>query len=226
MCMPPGVLLLRLHGLYCVQPDKALTPLDWTLWPDLTAPRIQFPECEGGAFPCKPQLLQSHTELFTTNGTLLHWHHVVAVAVRAYPLSLADLWPALPLPEGWSYAVIRRQGLGHACIDGEPAFAPGGCAISTVCATGGLCLPTVDTSVGFWNATNLHLAWALYTLAPRMPNGWALLGGEDPSHIKRDPNPSPPSVPFPSALVLCATNFVTSQSLTSTTLRRPCVSLR
>lgn len=165
-----------------LQPDKPLTPLDWTLWPDLATPLIQFEDCTGGAFPCRPQLLQTHTALVAADGeTRLQWHHVVAVAVRAYPLSIADFWPALPLPTNWSYAIVRRTGLGHACHDGAPAFAPGGCATSSVCPGpgGGICLPVADTGVGFWDAANLHLAWALYLFAPRTPDGWALFGELD-----------------------------------------------
>ena len=167
-----------------LQPDKALTPLDWSLLADRTA-RIQFADCAHGPAPCAPQLLQTHTRVPAVDGRTgttewLQWHHVVAVAVRSYALSTEDLWPALPLPPGWSYAVMRRSVLGHGCVDGGDAFGTEGCATSTVCpGDGGLCLPVIDTQVGFWDKDNLHIAWAQYLLAPCAPNGWCLLGEMD-----------------------------------------------
>ena len=164
-----------------LQPDKPLTPFDWSLFDDLAA-RIQFNDCKSGAYPCKPQLLQSHTRLLAANTSqpVLQWHHIVAVAVQSYPTSLEDLWPPLPLNAGWSYATVRRSKLGHGCIGGAMAFGPGACALArTLCAGGGLCLPVIDTEVGFWDAPNLHIAWAQYLLAPCGPSGWCLLGEMD-----------------------------------------------
>eukprot|EP01043_Picozoa_sp_COSAG02_P026677 COSAG02_NODE_1544_length_11996_cov_143.122468_1_plen_256_part_00 len=166
-----------------LQPDKALTPLDWSLWVDL-AQQIEFDDCIRSPWPCKPQLLQSHTRIpSTVSGRVLHWHHIVAVAVNAYPLSTTDLWPALPNTTGWSWVSLRRSVLRHGCIDGEDAFGHGGCASSTVCQADsgdeGLCLPVIDTQVGFWDESNLHIAWAQYLLAPRSEVGWSLLGELD-----------------------------------------------
>jgi hypothetical protein len=163
-----------------LQPDKPLTPLDWTIFPD-GEQRIGFANCavQGphNQWPCRPQLLQTHT---VVSG--LQWHHIVAVAVDAYPLSLADLWPAPPPQQlGWHYAVVRRSVLEHGCVEGAPAFGTDGCATSTVCPGGdgnsnSTCLPVIDTKVGFWDVANLHIAWAQYLLAPCSPEGWCLLG--------------------------------------------------
>ena len=60
------------------------------------------------------------------------------------------------------------------------AFGPGACALArTSCVGGGLCLPVIDTEVGFWDTPNLHIAWAQYLLAPCAPSGWCLLGEMD-----------------------------------------------
>ena len=163
-----------------LQPDKPLTPLDWSIFPD-GEQRIAFADCavQGphNQWPCRPQLLQTHTAV-----SGLQWHHIVAVAVDAYALSLADLWPAPPPQQlGWHYAVVRRSVLEHGCVEGAPAFGPGGCATSTVCPggdsdTNSTCFPVIDTKVGFWDVANLHIAWAQYLLAPCSPEGWCLLG--------------------------------------------------
>ena len=180
-----------------LQPDKPLTPLDWSLFGGSSGVKhIEFDDCQQGPYPCRPQLLQSHTTLVGDGDsmTTLQWHHIIAVAVRSYSLSLEDLWPALPhYPAGWSHVVIRRSTLAHGCVDGADAFGPTGCATTTVCPAagpagagasgaagggGGLCLPIIDTEVGFWDEANLHIAWAQYMLAPRSEHGWCLLGGE------------------------------------------------
>lgn len=162
-----------------LQPDKAATPLDWTLFDDLAA-NIQFANCAAGDFPCSPQLLQSHTALVSAAGDALQFQHIIAVAVNAHPLTTADIWPPLPDASGagWTYVSLRRDTLGDACVDGGPAFAPNGCASKLDCSpsAAGLCLPLIDTGLGFVDAPNLNLAWAIYLLAPRAPSGWALLG--------------------------------------------------
>ena len=131
-----------------LQPDKPLTPLDWSIFPD-GEHLLEFPSCAvpgpHNPWPCRPQLLQTHTSV-----SGLRWHHIVAVAVNAYPLSLADLWPALPQQPGWHYAVVRRSTLAHGCVEGGPAFGADGCATSTVCPGGdggSTCLPVIDTDV-------------------------------------------------------------------------------
>lgn len=80
---------------------------------------------------------------------------------------------------GVSHVVVRRSNLAHGCADGGDAFGPKGCAATTACRGGGVCLPTIDTQVGFWDAANLHIAWAQYLLAPRSDSGWCLLGELD-----------------------------------------------
>jgi hypothetical protein len=44
---------------------------------------------------------------------------------------------------------------------------------------GGLCLPVIDTHVGFWDEPNMHIAWAQYLMAPCSPGGWCMLGEMD-----------------------------------------------
>jgi hypothetical protein len=165
-----------------LQPDKALTPFDWSLFAG-SVEQVQFGCAERAKhlYPCTPQLLQSHTHIAGPPGgsTELQWHHIVAVAVKTYALSVEDLWPMLPQPAGWSHVVFQRSVLAHGCVDGADAFGLGGCATTTVCADGGLCLPTIDTGVGFWDEANLHIAWAQYLLAPRSELGWCLLGELD-----------------------------------------------
>jgi len=149
----PEHVLLRQPTELLLQPDKPLTPLDWTLWPDLASPRIQFSDCATGPFPCKPQLLQTHTSLTAADGTTtLHWHHLVAIAdpflpsVPSRPLASASI---VPKQRAMLSFDVRASAMRAAMVRLllPQAAVPLGCMPDPA---EGVCLPAIDTGVGFW----------------------------------------------------------------------------
>lgn len=179
-----------------LQPDKPLTPLDFTLWLDRVEKfgTIIFSECMHSSTSnlsslqnpkCEPLLLQSHTTLrvrLNKTNTVAQFHHLLAVAVRHFPVDLGSLYPSLP-GDPSKYIFLRRSTLAHHCVEGTDAFTSG-CVHRTNCNTskGDICMPDLYTDFGFADG-NLpaRLGWSLYMLVPTnlAGSGWILLGELD-----------------------------------------------
>ena len=171
-CRADGILL---------PPSKPLSPLDRTWWPPPPAPPH--------ALPIPPSwLLGSYSRV----GTVL-WQYVLAVDAPCETTRPVDLraelyWPpeaksssgdveqtasldASSSSPPSSYAVLRW---GAACTNGEPAYSRSSCVsfVDKEAHRLHVCTPGAK----FPNGTH---AWALATLAPVLPGGWALLGESD-----------------------------------------------
>ena len=148
-CRADGVLL---------HPSKPLSPLDRTWWPSSS--------------PKPPSwLLGSYSHV---GGGSSLWQYVVAIdspCESTPPIAQDDLyWPAASISgvQASSHAVIAW---GASCKDGEKAYTPDSC-VSKLDATH----PTLHACTMGGRMDNGTHSWSLYTLAPILEGGWALLG--------------------------------------------------
>jgi hypothetical protein len=97
-------------------------------------------------------LLQSYTGIALHAATreetssLLHFHYLVAVAVKDYTVIEQDLWPRLPSGTApgaapFSYVYLQRAGLEHNCMHGTHA-------IQSKCVTPTRCVGSGDSADG------------------------------------------------------------------------------
>ena len=172
-CRADGVLLI---------PVMPLTPIDRMWWSAAASAGAGMANAarEHGAQAAATEAVASPSWLMQSYSRIGDglWRYVVAIDAPCNttpPVRLNyDLWwpPHEPAYAAAEYAAAWH---GAACAHGEPAYTRSSCVARLDAHNGELAACTVPGH-RFPNGTHV---WALATLAPLLPGGWALLGEPD-----------------------------------------------